>query len=636
MFHARVLSAAALAALLAAALPNRVAGFDDSEIPSFARAPAYALAKLSPDGGFISYVEQSGAQQSLLIRSIAAAAKRALTVESARERFRWCGWADTNYVLCGTVAPVREPTFVSERTRLYAIDAKSGSVRELNARLDDPIRDQVIDLMPGRPGRVLLQHDSTGHGYPEVGELDVATGGLRRIVRAHPPVRRWMSDGAGEVRLGIGYDAGMAALLFRRNGSEHWTTYQKRALTDSDAVGPLAFGRRSSQLYALKHHYGRTALFQAELEGSAAPELLFADPRYDVSGPVLVHPSTRALLGVRYLAQTEVTQYFDAAEAALQSWLDEQLPNVVNVTIEMTLDARLRLVHSASDVNPPSLYLFDTQARGLSLLAHQYPELEGRNLAAMQATSYRARDGQTIPAYLTMPAGERRSGLPAIVLPHGGPEARNWKTFDALVQFLAAQGYIVLQPNFRGSFGYGAQFAAAGAGQWGGVIHNDITDGARWLIEQGIADPTRMCIVGSSFGGYAALLGAARESQWYACAASYAGASDLLAYSQYTDRLADADIWQQRLGTDARGLWQMSPLARVHAVETPILLMHGRSDPVVPISQARRLARALHKAGKPHRYIERGDCDHELTVQTCRMTFFTELQAFLGKHIPAR
>jgi dipeptidyl aminopeptidase/acylaminoacyl peptidase len=308
------------------------------------------------------------------------------------------------------------------------------------------------------------------------------------------------------------------------------------------------------------------------------------------------------------------------------------LPQAVNLVIDRSEDNRRHLVLSGSDVEAPSLYMFDAERKTLALIGHNFPELEDRPLATMRSITYRARDGQLIPAFLTLPS-KGSSNLPAIVVPHGGPEARTVKGFDPLVQFLAAQGYAVLQMNFRGSLGYGARFAAAGVGQWGGVIHNDITDGARWLIEQNIADPERVCIVGSSFGGYAALLGATRESQWYACAASFGGVSDLLAMSQYTERLPDADIWQRRFGGSSRALWQMSPMARVRATETPVLLMHGRYDTVVPISQSKRFARVLRQAGKSHRLVERADCDHDMTLQSCRLAFFTELKEFLADTI---
>jgi len=190
--------------------------------------------------------------------------------------------------------------------------------------------------------------------------------------------------------------------------------------------------------------------------------------------------------------------------------------------------------------------------------------------------------------------------------------------------------------NYRGSLGYGARFAASGTGQWGGVIHNDITDGARWLVEQEIADPTRICIVGLSFGGYAALLAATREAQWYACAASYAGISDLLALSEYGRRVQNDAIWQERLGSDRQALWQMSPMARVRTVEVPTLIVHGREDPVVPYTQSRRFARELRGAGKVHRYLERIDCDHEMTIESCRGAFYAELRGFLHAALGAR
>ena len=290
-------------------------------------------------------------------------------------------------------------------------------------------------------------------------------------------------------------------------------------------------------------------------------------------------------------------------------------------------------MRAESDADPPSFYVFDDEQRTLKLIGHAFPEIEASTLASMRSTHYPARDGQRIPAYLTLPTDGEARRLPVIVLPHGGPETRTWKRFDPLVQLLAAKGYTVFQMNFRGSFGYGAGFALAGAGQWGGVIHNDITDGTRWLIERGIADPTRICIVGASFGGYAALLGAARESEWYACAASFAGVSDLLALSQQTSGLFDADVWKQRLGGSSQALWQMSPLGRVHTVETPVLLMHGRLDVVVPSSQSRRFARELREAGKEHRFLSRTDCDHDMTIESCRIAFFENLADFLDEHL---
>jgi dienelactone hydrolase len=600
----------------------------------FARSPQFALAALSPNGEILSYVEHRNDKQVLVLREIRSQRERAtLTVEAAREQIRWCDWVGTRHVLCGTLVPVREPDRVAHATRLHVVHVDTGQVRELNRKSADPIRDHVVGILPGRAPRVLIHRDPTISGHPEVAELDVETGELHRVVRSHPPVRRWLSDRAGRVALGIGYQEQIASLHIRGASDDDWLVFTKQSLADPELIGPLAFGA-GEDLYALKHHKGRAALFRIDIrESPPAAQLVFADPLYDVTGPVTFDPVSGIPLSVRYVREEETQHTLHESESERLRWIDAQLSDIENLIIDRSDDGRRFIVRSASDTDPPSLYLFDTSGSSLSLIGHSYPELEGRELAPMRSIAYRARDGQTIPAYLTLPLGEQSEELPAIVLPHGGPEARSWKTFDPLVQFLAAEGYAVLQMNFRGSFGYGAGFAAAGARQWGGVIHNDITDGARWLVEQNIADATRVCIVGISFGGYAALLGATRESQWYACAASYAGVSDLLALSQYTERLLDADIWRQRLGEDSRALWQMSPMGRVHAVETPVLMVHGRNDAVVPLSQSRRFARTLRGAGKPHRFVERADCDHEMSVESCRLAFYSELATFLSEHI---
>jgi dipeptidyl aminopeptidase/acylaminoacyl peptidase len=622
-------TAACVAIALGAFLDARPVGAND-DVDLFASASRFALPALSPDGARLSYVHQADGRQYVVLRTLSSGAeRRTLSVDPARERVRWCDWAGPRFVLCGAAVRVRAPQGVGEHTRLYSIEA-GGAVRELNARLEDPIRDHVIDLIHSHPTNVLLQHDPVGRGFPEVAELDVATGALRRVVQSRPPVTRWMSDGHGAVRLGLAYERGTSSLFVRAAEREEWKLLLEQPATDLAAIAPLAIGA-GGQLYVLKHHEGRAALFRSSLSDSKPErdELLFAHPYFDVTGPATLDPRTGAATAVAFVAEQEAVHTFDDHERRRRGWLDQRLRGSVNSIIDRSEDGRVLLVRSGTDVDPPSLFLARPEGGTLDLIGHEYPQLEERPMAGMRPVSYRARDGQKIPAYLSTPAVDRP--LPAVVLPHGGPEARDARGFDPLVQFLAAEGYAVLQMNYRGSLGYGAGFAAAGSGQWGGVIHNDITDGARWLIEEGIADPARVCIVGASFGGYAAMLGAARESQWYACAASFAGVSDLMALRRHADRLQGA--WSERLPHSTRALWQMSPLARVRAVETPVLLVHGRWDPIAPVSQSRRFARALDKAGKPYAYIERDDCDHQMTIRSCRRVFYAELQRFLHAYL---
>ena len=621
------------AALLLALVTSAAVG-NGIDVRHFARAPLYEHASLSPDGAHVSYVDQIDARQTVFIRDLLRdVAVATLQVEPPSERVRWCGWADVRYVLCGTILTTRKQHAIVERTKLYSIDSLTRKVIELNSREGVAHRDQVIDLTPAMAEHALLQIDTDGLGFPEVVELHVGTGKTRVVQRSHPPIRSWMSDGRGTVRLGLSYEADAAA-VFVPEGGGRWRPLIEQSLADVEAIGPLAIGA-NDELYVLKHHRGRAALFRQTLAAHAKPMLVFADPMFDISGPLDLDPVTRQLLAVRFVRDAPVVEAFTEKEKSIRAWLDRELPDVSNIIVGRTLDGSRLLVRSSSDTDPPSLYVAEVVARRLMHVGHQYPELESRPLVATRSLIYSARDGQRIPAFLSLPSDRVGPG-PAVVLPHGGPETRDVLDFDPLVQFLAARGYAVLRMNFRGSLGYGAGFAAAGAQQWGGVIHNDITDGARWLVAQKIAPAEQLCIVGASFGGYAALLGAARESEWYACAASYAGPSDLLAFLEYTARLPDAALWRERLGHDPRALWQMSPMAFVWRIETPVLLMHGVRDAVVPLSQSRRMARTLANANKPHRLQALPECDHDMTAERCRLAVFSTLDVFLSDSFAAQ
>jgi dienelactone hydrolase len=610
---------------------------DPAELPVsiFSRAPQFSHPTLSPDGTYLSFVRQKSERGTLVMRRLSDGAERELwSVESRRERIGWCDWGGSRYILCGTSVAMRRPNGVIQTTNLYAVDTRSGLVRELNRRFDQSIRDHIIALPTSRNAHAVIQHDPTGRGYPEVAALDIQTGQLSRIARSQPPIRRWLTNHRGELALGIAFEGTRTSIYVPSSSSETWRVLIEQNLSDLRAIAPLAVG--NNILYALKHHKGRAGVFSMDLK-TPSPEasLVLADPYFDIAGPVVLDTASGDILGVHIVRDSSQYVPLHPEETRRQQLLAERVTSAFPQVIDRSEDGRWWLVEASTDVDPPSLHLFDTQQNELSLIGHLYPHLERSTLAPTQSVVYKARDGQMIPAYITRPNESAGRSLAAIVLPHGGPESRVWRRFDPLVQFLASRDLAVLQMNFRGSLGYGAGFSAAGVGQWGGVIHNDITDGARWLVEQGIADPTRTCIVGSSFGGYAAMLGAMRESEWYACAASFAGISDLLSFSQQTSRLRDAEIWSQRLGRDLRGLWQMSPISHVRSSETPLMLMHGLLDAIVPASQSRRLARAARKEGKSVELILRSDCDHEMMIESCRTAFYEHLDDFLRRQLNA-
>jgi dipeptidyl aminopeptidase/acylaminoacyl peptidase len=593
------------------------------------RSPAFDAARLSPDGEWIAFLRQEGARQWIMVQRTSGADLRSLLgVALPRERVRHCIWAGPVRLACGIGQSVRRRGLWVEEARLHVFDLTTGAHTLLQASRDS-IGDRVIDTAPDDGTQLLLVHDEKNTGYPEVSRVDLSTGARRRVVAPRPPIRQWVTDGRGSVRLGLSFGQGSGGVFVRDPGSGELTLLTRQELADAQAFGPIGFGASPAELYAIRLYDGRYSLFHVDLERDGAMSLMFTDPVYDVLGPLDLARGTRELLGVRYVATYPRFHFFDSSVATRQQWLDERLPGNVNHVLERSRDGSRQLVWSESDVDPPTLYVLDTRDQALQPIGHLYPGLEDAQLAHTKPLTYSARDGQIIPAYLTLPVGQPPVGLAAVVLVHGGPQTRDYWKFDPLVQFLAAQGYAVLQINFRGSAGYGVDFLAAGAGHWGSTIHNDITDGARWLAEEGYADPKRICIVGQSFGGYAALLGAARESSVYRCAASFGGVSDLVKLAEFKERFQFAEIWRSQIGSDPAVLTQMSPLALVHLIETDLLVIHGPDDAVVPVEQSRRFAAAVKRAGKPHRYLEPTECDHDMTADQCRSTVFEALGAFL-------
>ncbi|MFI4966815.1 MAG: alpha/beta hydrolase family protein [Caulobacterales bacterium] len=302
------------------------------------------------------------------------------------------------------------------------------------------------------------------------------------------------------------------------------------------------------------------------------------------------------------------------------------------------------IVRVGSPGAPPVWYLFDRTRKELSPLGEEYPELKGAAFGATRWITYKARDGLEIPAYLTLPPGAppNSAKAPLIVLPHGGPGARDTFEFDFLAQFLATRGYAVLQPQFRGSWGFGKAFEDAGQGEWGGKMQTDLLDGIAAAAASGDIDPTRVCIVGASYGGYAALAGVAFHPETCRCAVAIAGVSDLGLLSVEQARLYGRDsdsmlAFRKMLGgASSAKLLATSPAHQAASIRAPVLLIHGDKDTVVPIEQSLNMADALRAAGKPVEMVTLADENHYLTRAATRTQTLEALGTFLARNLPVR
>jgi len=280
----------------------------------------------------------------------------------------------------------------------------------------------------------------------------------------------------------------------------------------------------------------------------------------------------------------------------------------------------------------PAYYMYDRSKKSLIALGKDYAAVPQTELTEKQAVSYKARDGLSIPAYLSLPRDATPRDLPTIIFPHGGPWSRDRASFDYWVQYLNNRGYAVLQPNFRGSAGFGDDYLKKGFEQWGLAMQNDLDDGLAWMIDQGYTDPDRVCIVGGSYGGYAALVASFKSPDKYRCAVSFAGVADLdglvAKWRQFRNgRLASARV-QGPASRDAN-----SPIKQVDKIAIPLLLVHGDVDLSVRFEQATDFVAALEKAGKPYRYIHQKNGDHHLSLQQHRTEFFSAMDEFLTEHL---
>lgn len=294
------------------------------------------------------------------------------------------------------------------------------------------------------------------------------------------------------------------------------------------------------------------------------------------------------------------------------------------------------LVRVGDASQPGSIYYYDAEDSGsMKLFAYLNGAIRSARLGPVSTFRYKARDGLSIEAVLTLPKGRDPKNLPLIVMPHGGPEARDSASYDWWAQFLADRGYAVVQPNYRGSTGYGKKFMDAGDGEWGLKMQDDLNDAVTDLANRGIVDSKRVCIVGASYGGYAAMRGAQRDGTKFRCAISYAGVSDLNGMIRYDSKFLNANAARAGWRQSAPDLKAVSPVNHAADFSTPILIMHGKKDLRVPVAQSRRMVNRLKAAGKSVEYTEQPEGDHHFTREADRVQFLEAIEVFLAKHNPA-
>jgi dipeptidyl aminopeptidase/acylaminoacyl peptidase len=620
-------------------LPLVAASAAPLPLEAFARLPAIRGVGISPNGKRLVYIRGYEDREVAVTfdRTTKEAPKVITASDPGRFDLSWCSWANDQRLLCGFRATVTELGTYYVVTRLVSVNADGTDQKVLmqnSPAAESQFQDRILDWTPNEPDSVLIELDVDRTSYPSVYELNVYTGGRKLRSSEHQPIRDYSSDANGNIRLGYGYRTGTSQLEYfaRLENEREWRRLLKlKAFEPTDALVPIAIAPGKNRAFAVGSHDGRSALWEIDLMDASEPQLLFSHPLVDAAEPLLT-PGGR-LLGIAYETDRPFIYYTDDATWARIKAINKELPGRFNVITDYSRDEQQVVIRSTSDVDYATYFIYDLSTNKLSRIASAYPELEPTSLGRMRSIAYPASDGAEIPGYLTTPRGVRAEKLPLIVMPHGGPISRDSWEFFFLREFLVSRGYAVLQMNFRGSSGYGAKWQNAAHQDWGGLTYQDITDGTRWAISSGIADPSRICIVGWSFGGYAALLGAVRNGDLYRCSASIAGVSDLNRLLTDSRGFTNRAFVREQLGKNSEKLKADSPVRHAEQIKIPVLLIHGDQDWQVEVDHSRKMASALKSAKKNHRAVFIEDASHQLNRKSDRVLLLSEVEKFLREHL---
>ncbi len=636
--------------------PRQAAADTSSRAWPFMRNPFARHATISPNGKSIAAITTLGGHEIIMLWDVDSDQRvPLLKFPNPDAQIAWVGWANDERLLFSVDTPLIWSVGVRARsTLLYTIKRDGSGLQHLGRKWfgrDDrgktsvagdylikvPIQfeDQIVSELPSDPDHILLQLIRPCDKSPGVYRLNVNNGRLKRVVAPQASVYQWMADHDDVVRIGWGQSGLRYWVVARTTEDDNFEKIHRGEVTKGNTFRPLGFTFNPRIIYvASDHEDGPAAVYEYDLVNHAFGRMVVKHPSVDVFCSVSADRIRQVVESIDYLVDRPERFFLDRQSEEEQAAIDRALPGRVNRVTSESLDHRRAVVISGNEDRANSCYVFDREKRTMNELYTELPGLIDRELGSVRAVSYTARDGTSIPAYLTTPAGVAAEKLPTVILPHGGPSSRDAMTFDPAVHFLASLGYAVFQPNYRGSSGYGSAHQAAGAQEWGLAMQDDITDGAEWLAEEGIADRERMAIYGLSYGGYAALMGLIKTPELFRCGASYAGVADLVTmlndFKWY--RFDDANVpmigstWSDRERLNAT-----SPYQNVERIKVPVLLGHGDQDSKVHVKHTQMMADALESAGKSVELVIYKDEIHGLRLEKNRIDFYNRLASFLDE-----
>lgn len=593
----------------------------------FFRNPEKSGYRISPNGQMIIYRAPIAGRMNVFVQKLGDTTAVALTHETDRSIYDAFWESDDRIIFTKDQGG-------DENTHVLSVKPDGSGL--IDHTPFEKVQASVIDILEDRPEELLIQNNKRNPQIFDVYLLNTTTGEMTMVAENPGNITGWITDHDGKIRAALTSDGVNTSLLYRDTENDKFRTVITTNFKET--LSPVLFTFDNKSLYCLSN-LGRDKTALVEFDPVTAKEIkvIYENPDVDISG--LDYSKLRKVLTVVYFETDKPQKHFlDAEFEQIDSKIKSQIPNYTFQITRKSKDETKLLAYVTSDRYDGGYFLYDVKSGEFKKLADFKPWLKEENMAEIKPVTYQSRDGQTIQGYLTLPKGYVAKNLPVVINPHGGPWARDSWGFNPEVQFLANNGYVVLQMNFRGSTGYGRKFWELSFKQWGRTMQDDISDGVKWLVDQGIADPKRVAIYGGSYGGYATLAGLTLSPELYAAGIDYVGISNIFTFMNSIPPYWEPyrKMLYEMVGdpkTDSLMLAEVSPVFLVDKIKAPLFIAQGANDPRVNKAESEQMVEALKKRGIEVEYIVKDNEGHGFYNQENQFDFYRSMLAFLDKHL---
>ncbi|MEM7611573.1 MAG: S9 family peptidase [Pseudomonadota bacterium] len=605
----------------------------------FFKPALYSNVQLSPDGTHLAAIAPLNEHRNIAVINLETSESRFVTSVDDGEVTGFT-WANDDRLLFFMDADG------NESFGIFAVNKDGSRGRVLaEPKIGRAFRfTQVLDILEEDPEFILVTNNDRLAAYPDVYRMSIINGSKKRILRNPGNISGWGTDQNGEIRFATSQAGPSTSVMYMPPGSEEWETLISFRF-DEPGFQPVNISHDGKTAYVASYldlegnARDKAGLYSYDLTERKLTELLFEHPDVDVGG-VSISDVTRKPVAATYNADKPGIHYFDEEWGQIQAGIDQALPDTINRPTSTTRDENTAIITAWSSTQPPKYFMYDRKESSLSQLVSSRPWVNPETMAEMKPIKFTARDGLEIPGYLTLPVDRESSRVPLILNPHGGPWARDSYSYNNEIQFLANRGYAVLQVNFRGSAGFGSEFIDAGNREWGLAMQDDLTDAVAWAIDEGIADPDRICIYGASYGGFAAMAGLTFTPELYKCGINYVGVTSIPLLFDTMPAAWEGGLPQmiRRVGDpdeDEDFLQNRSPLNHIENIEVPLFMAYGKRDARVDLSHALKAEKELKRHEKDYELMIKMDEGHGFRKYDNVIDYYQTMETFLSENLLA-